>query len=183
MDPTDQQKQTAAPLFTDLQKFLTVKDYRQVLKITNKLLHSDGFRQNIKLFKCKAAALLKMSRYDEVVKFVDSLAPASRNDLACEKAYSLYRTFKNDAALEAISQATINTPSEQQKISELRAQILYRLEKFSEARDIYKQLLRDAADDLEEDRETNLLACEAAMAMANHSSSKPLEKVKISKVS
>ena len=44
--PTEQQKINVAPLFNDLQKYLTIKDYRQALKITNKILHSDGFRDN-----------------------------------------------------------------------------------------------------------------------------------------
>ena len=46
--PTEQQKITCAPLFNDLQKYLSIKDYRQALKITNKILHSDGFRENYK---------------------------------------------------------------------------------------------------------------------------------------
>jgi len=179
--PTDAQKAKVGPYFQDLQKFLSIRDYRQVLKISNKLLHSDGFRQSLRLAKCKASALLKMSRYDEVGKFVGSLGTAQQSDLAYEKSYALYRQFKNEEALEAIGKATINTPQDQLKISELRAQILYRLEEFSQARDIYKNLLRETSDDNEEDRETNLLACEASLALQNHALGNS-DKVKITKV-
>lgn len=44
--PSEQQKVACAPLFNDLQKYLSIKDYRQALKITNKILHSDGFRNS-----------------------------------------------------------------------------------------------------------------------------------------
>ena len=94
-----------------------------------------------KIQKCKASALLKMSRYDEVVKFINSLATAEQKSLlAYEKAYALYRQFKNQEALDAINTATINSPDDKLKVDELRAQILYRLEEFQEAREIYKQL-------------------------------------------
>jgi signal recognition particle subunit SRP72 len=180
--PSEQQKVTCAPLFNDLQKYLSIKDYRQALKITNKILHSDGFRDSYKIQKCKASALLKMSRYDEVVKFINSLSSAEQKSrLAYESSYSLYRQFKNAEALTAISTATINNPDDKLKIDELRAQILYRLEDFQEARDIYKQLLRETSDDLEEDRETNLLACEASIAIRNHTTGHA-KKLKISKV-
>merc|ERR1712071_660011 len=181
--PSEQQKVACAPLFNDLQKYLSITlCYRQALKITNKILHSDGFRDSYKIQKCKASALLKMSRYDEVVKFINSLSSAEQKSrLAYESSYSLYRQFKNAEALTAISTATINNPDDKLKIDELRAQILYRLEDFQEARDIYKQLLRETSDDLEEDRETNLLACEASIAIRNHTTGHA-KKLKISKV-
>ena len=83
------QKQKAAGLFQELNKFLAVRDYRQVLKVTN-------------------------------------------------------------------NQSIIN---------DLRAQILYRLEYFSEAKGLYKKLLREGTDELEEDRENNLLGCEVAISV------------------
>jgi len=181
--PTDDQKQKASPLFIELNKFLTIRDYKQALKVTNKLLHSDGFRQNIKLSKAKCSALIKMNRYDEVVKFIDSLKGYSYQEnislsdaLAYEKAYSLYRLFKNDQALEALNNSMINTEQEMNKTNELRAQILYRLEKFNQAKELYKSLLKNENDDFTEDRETNLLACEAALAIKSNA------KVKMSKL-
>ena len=83
------QKQKAAGLFQELNKFLAVRDYRKVLKVTN-------------------------------------------------------------------NQSIIN---------DLRAQILYRLEYFSEAKGLYKKLLREGTDELEEDRENNLLGCEVAISV------------------
>merc|ERR1739848_315626 len=103
---------------------------------------------------CKCSALIKMSRYEEVSKFIKSLTDPKINlasKLAFEEAYSLYRLFRNQEALEALNKAQVDTEEEMLKVNDLRAQILYRLEDFSEAKELYKKLLRDAADDFEED--------------------------------
>jgi len=178
------QKQKAAGLFQELNKFLAVRDYRQVLKVTNKILHTDGFRENFKLAKCKCSALIKMGRYDEVSKFISSLNGELASKLAFEEAYSLYRLFKNEEAMVALNKGQIDDEQEMIKINDLRAQILYRLEDFSGAKDLYKKLLREGTDELEEDRENNLLACEAAMSVKNSKMGNGIaKKVKVSKLS
>ena len=99
--PTPEQQKQCLPLFTDLSKFIAIRDYRQVLKVTNKILHSDGFSGNFKMAKCKDAALIKRARYEETVKFIrNDLGDVNhknlRLQLAYEHSYSLYRTFENE---------------------------------------------------------------------------------------
>lgn len=51
------------------------------------------------------------------------------------------------------------------KHKELKAQILYRLEKFSECFELYKDLIKNTEDDYEAERETNLLATVACLSL------------------
>lgn len=58
----------------------------------------------------------------------------------------------------------------QNKHKELRAQIYYRLERFEECLDIYKDLIRNSQDDSEVERATNLSAVVACLSLeGNHS--------------
>jgi len=192
--PTPEQQKACLPLFTELGKFIAIRDYRQVLKVANKILHSDGFRSNFKLAKCKCAALIKMARYEETVKFIRNDLGENKDlkmKLAYEHSYSLYRAFKNDEALQVLIEVEENCQIADEdvknKLNELKAQILYRLEQFSEAKNLYKTLIRNCADDLEEDREINLLACEAALSLKNgklnHNRPGSKPKVKMTKLS
>lgn len=53
------------------------------------------------------------------------------------------------------------------KIKELKAQILYRLEKYEECFAVYKDIIKNSHDDYEEERETNLAAVLGNLAMEN----------------
>lgn len=44
------------------------------------------------------------------------------------------------------------------RIKELKAQILYRLEKYEECFAVYRDIIKNSHDDYEEERETNLAA-------------------------
>lgn len=44
------------------------------------------------------------------------------------------------------------------KIKELKAQILYRLEKFEDCFAVYRDIIKNSTDDYEDERETNLSA-------------------------
>ena len=140
-DPSEDQKQANVSHLNDLNKYLAVRDYRQVLKVSNKLLHTDGFRLNGKLSKVKAVALLKMNRFEEVVKFCEQSNNKQLDKyLAFEKAYSLYKLFKNEEALNTINSAEDASPEAKLKLDELKGQVLYRLDQFEDARNIYKNL-------------------------------------------
>ena len=44
------------------------------------------------------------------------------------------------------------------KIKELKAQILYRLEKYKDCFSVYRDIIQNSTDDYEDERETNLAA-------------------------
>ena len=70
----------------------------------------------------------------------------------------------------------MTTGSKEEEISEsevfrrkeLEAQIYYRLEKYEECVGLYKQLLKEGADDYEEERLTNLSAVAAALSQRDN---------------
>ncbi|XP_017787201.1 PREDICTED: signal recognition particle subunit SRP72 isoform X2 [Nicrophorus vespilloides] len=70
-----------------------------------------------------------------------------------EKAYCLYRTNNPQDALNMLN----DVPNPDHRILELKAQVLYRLEQFDEAANVYQNIFRNAPDDeYEEERQTNL---------------------------
>lgn len=71
-----------------------------------------------------------------------------------EKGYCLYRLNQVSEALKVIEH--VQNPS--LKIKELKAQILYRLEKYEECFAVYRDIIKNSSDEYEEERETNLAA-------------------------
>lgn len=76
-------------------------------------------------------------------------------DLIFEKGYCFYRLNKLNEALKAIDQSQGEIDC---RVKELRAQILYRLEQYSEAYDVYQDIIKNTDDEYEEERLTNLYA-------------------------
>lgn len=69
-----------------------------------------------------------------------------------EQAYCLYRCNRPQEALNIIDDLEDLNP----KMLELRAQVLYRLDRFSEAFEIYRDLVKYSDDDYTDERDTNL---------------------------
>ena len=76
------------------------------------------------------------------------------SNLDFEKAYCLYRLNQVKEALKVVE--NVQNPS--LKIKELKAQILYRLEKFEDCFKVYRDIIKNCSDDYEDERETNLSA-------------------------
>jgi len=74
--------------------------------------------------------------------------------LEFEKGYCLYRLNQVSEALKVIE----NVQNSSLKIKELKAQILYRLEKYEECFAVYRDIIKNSNDEYEEERETNLAA-------------------------
>lgn len=75
-------------------------------------------------------------------------------NLDFEKAYCLYRLNQVPEALKVVE--GVQNPS--LKIKELKAQILYRLEKYEDCFAVYRDIIKNTNDDYEDERETNLAA-------------------------
>ena len=71
-----------------------------------------------------------------------------------EKAYCMYRLNQVPEAFKIIE--SIQNPS--LKVKELKAQILYRLEKYEECFAVYRDIIKNSSDEYEDERETNLAA-------------------------
>lgn len=92
-----------------------------------------------------------------------------------EKGYCLYRLNQISEALKVIE--NVQNPS--LKIKELKAQVLYRLERYEECFAVYRDIIKNSHDEYEEERETNLAAVLANLAIEDSVSSTYFSKLLI----
>lgn len=112
---------------------------------------------------CKVVCLIQTSKFQEAVQFIERY---KLNELAFEKAYCEYRLNLPEKSLKTID--SVNVPNNQlpAKLKELRAQVLYRLERFEECFDVYRDIIKNSADDdYDDERTTNLSAVVANLAI------------------
>ena len=86
-----------------------------------------------------------------------------RDDLLFERAYCEYSLNKIADCLDTLER--LDETDNRRK--ELKAQALYKQELYSECYAVYIDLIRNAADDFEEERTTNLTAALAGLKLAN----------------
>lgn len=110
---------------------------------------------------CKAVCLIQTSKFQEAVQFIERF---KLNDLVFEKAYSEYRLNIPEKALKTIDSANLPSPLPP-KLKELRAQVLYRLERFEECFEVYRDIIKNSDDDYDDERTTNLSAVVANLAL------------------
>lgn len=137
-----------ASLYSELIRAGDSGEYDKSLKIVNKILNED--KDDKKAQHCKAVCLIHLSEFAEALKILDKHV----SDSQFEKAYCFYRLNRISEAYDTLK--PISNSGWKEK--ELFAQVLYRLEKFEECFDIYKDLIKNSEDDFEEERETNLAA-------------------------
>lgn len=113
--------------------------------------------------QCKLVSFIQVSKFDEALKFLNK-CPELLKALSFEKAYCQYRLNQPEEALK-----TIDTNCQQplaDNVKELRAQVLYRLERFEECLNSYKDLIKNTQDEYDDERLTNMSAVAASLADA-----------------
>ncbi|XP_035227394.1 signal recognition particle subunit SRP72-like [Stegodyphus dumicola] len=135
-------------LYSDLVRAGDSGEFDKALKIVNKILQED--KEDKKAYHCKAVCLIHLNKFEDALKTLEKHV----SDSQFERAYCLYRLNRISEAYEALK--SVNNPSWREK--ELLAQVLYRLEKYEECFEMYKELIKNSEDDFEEERETNLSA-------------------------
>ncbi|XP_047502652.1 LOW QUALITY PROTEIN: signal recognition particle subunit SRP72-like [Penaeus chinensis] len=136
--------------FSELKKFIDNGNNVKVVKCANKILSEAP--EDLKAWQCKVVALIQMDQFSEVLSIVSKSKIVE--DLAFEKAYCEYRLNKVMEAYKTISKAKEVSP----RIQELHAQVLYRLERYEECYDIYREMIRTNSDDFDQERLTNMAA-------------------------
>ncbi len=76
--------------------------------------------------------------------------------------------------MEGVSKVT---PSTSLRLKELRAQVLYRLERYEECFDLYRDLIKNTSDDFELERLTNLEAVAVNLATSGSAGQRPKPKI------
>ncbi|XP_014252620.1 signal recognition particle subunit SRP72 [Cimex lectularius] len=151
-------------LYADLQKFGQISDYERTLKIANKILHSN--HEDEKAFQFRIISLIQLSRFEDALLAFTKF-PSFAKTLQFEKAYALYRINRIEEALEVLE--TVQDPDI--KHNELKAQVYYRLERFEECFDLYRDVIKQTNDEFDEERQTNLAAIVVNLVL----SGKPME--------
>lgn len=150
-EKTAKEKQIAT-YYAELNRFGQNGEYDRALKAANKII---GIASNEFLaFNCKIVCLIQLSKFDEAINLINK-HPHWAQQLIFEKAYCYYRINKHEEALKTIdgSQEEIDF-----RTKELKAQILYRLEDFNSAAELYREIIKNTNDDYEDERQTNLSA-------------------------
>lgn len=110
---------------------------------------------------CKVVCLIQASKFTEAIQFIEKFKLSA---LVFEKAYSEYRLNDSVKALKTIDSAGLPSPLPP-KVKELRAQILYRLERYEDCFDMYRDIIKNTDDEYEEERTTNLSAVVANLSI------------------
>lgn len=110
--------------------------------------------------QCKLVSFIQVSKFDEALKVLNK-CPELKG-LAFEKAYCQYRLNKPEDALKTID-AAFQEPFPE-NVKELRAQVLYRLERFEECLSSYRDLIKNTQDEYDDERLTNMSAVVANLS-------------------
>ncbi|KAJ8926937.1 hypothetical protein NQ314_020789 [Rhamnusium bicolor] len=145
-------EKTISTQYAELNRFSQNGEYERVLKAANKILGVAP--QEFLAFQCKIVSLIQLSKFEEAITLLNK-NPQFFQYLVFEKAYCYYRANKPEDALKVIEQSEEEIDF---RTKELRAQVLYRLEKFDESAQIYHEIIKNADDDYEDERYTNLMA-------------------------
>ncbi|XKL66531.1 hypothetical protein PGB90_009951 [Kerria lacca] len=143
-------------LYSDLQKLEKNNDYEKALTVCEKIL--EQIPEEKEAFHCKIVCLIQLSKFKEAYTAVETRKITSEY-LAFERAYCLYRLNESKKALEIIS--SCRNPS--LKLTELQAQILYRLERYEECFKTYLEIFKQTHDEYEDERSANILAVRASL--------------------
>ncbi|XP_036341602.1 signal recognition particle subunit SRP72-like [Rhagoletis pomonella] len=145
--------------YADVNKFGQNGEYEKAVKAVNRVLGVAPDDQTA--LHCKVVCLIQLSKFEEAYKFIEKNKLAAT--LVLEKAYCEYRLNKPEQALKTIDNADINPLPV--SLKELRTQVLYRLERYEECFDAYREIIKNTNDDYENERRTNLSAVAANLAV------------------
>ncbi|KAI9876661.1 MAG: Signal recognition particle core component [Pleopsidium flavum] len=116
----------------------TIEDHEEVLKACNSTLKKS--KTDLEAQHVKIVALLKLDRYDDALRVIEDGGDKLKERIPLEQAYVQYK-LGNYVEAERI----VNAAGGERGIRQVGAQTSYRLEKFSQAADVYKELARSAA--------------------------------------
>jgi len=156
-----------AALYTELNKLGNNGDYTRASKVAKKILQEAP--NELKAQHCLVVCHIQESEFKNGLSIINK-NPALAEVMSFEHAYCLYRVNRTKEALAVLNKET----NADTKHKELKAQILYRMERFSECLDLYKDLIKNTHDDYEIERETNLSAVVASLSLEGKKTNLPV---------
>jgi signal recognition particle subunit SRP72 len=156
-DAAKKEPQDTSAMYADLMKLQNNREYEKAMKTCNKILNVAPV--DTTAFHCKIVCLIQMAKFDNALQQMgdnENLAP--EEGLVFEKAYAYYRLNRPKDALDALGGMT--SKSLDPRCKELKAQVLYKMEKYEECFTVYRDIIKNtgADEDFETERLTNLLA-------------------------
>uniref|UniRef100_A0A1A9ZHL9 Signal recognition particle subunit SRP72 n=1 Tax=Glossina pallidipes TaxID=7398 RepID=A0A1A9ZHL9_GLOPL len=144
--------------YADVNKFGQNGEFDKSMKAVNKILAVAP--DDHTALHCKIICFIQLTKFEEALKFIEKNRLVT---LIFEKAYCEYRLNKPNLALKTIDDA--NLPALPPNLKELRTQVLYRLERYDECFESYKDIIKHTNDYYEDERRTNLKAVAANLAL------------------
>eukprot|EP00092_Neocalanus_flemingeri_P002840 GFUD01003038.1.p1 GENE.GFUD01003038.1~~GFUD01003038.1.p1 ORF type:complete len:670 (+),score=255.64 GFUD01003038.1:44-2053(+) len=133
----------------------STEDYEKAIKVCNKLLNLD--QSDSTAFHCKIVAMVQAGKFTDCLKQLEN--SKYDLDLQFEAAYCHYRLNDPHKAMKVLDGVIVP----QVKHSELRAQVLYRLEQYENCFSVYRDIIKSSDDKYETERKTNLSAVTAQL--------------------
>ncbi|KAI9650354.1 Signal recognition particle subunit SRP72 [Ciborinia camelliae] len=142
---------------TSLLRNASITDHDEILQATNAVLKTSKLDSNA--LHTRAIALLKLDRFDDALRALDDGGDKLASQCILERAYALYKTGKLADAEKLCKEGN------SRGLKHVAAQVAYRAERFGDAEEIYKQLVKGTQIDGEDmDLRINGLAVDAQLA-------------------
>lgn len=165
-----------ASQLTSLLARSSIEDHDEALSLADAALSSlkAGSPDHLNAQHTKVVALLRLERYDDALRVIADGGDALASRCLLENGYALYKTGALEDAFVLLGGESGEEDGEAEESEDTRkerarkhiaAQVAYRLEKFDKANALYEALLRDDADETDEetDLRINLLAAQAQL--------------------
>lgn len=144
-----------------------INDHEQILNAANAAIKAD--KSDHVAQHTKVVALLKLDRFDDVLRMISGGGIKLQATCILEQAYALYKTGKLTEAHEFLESHGL----EKRGLRHVAAQVAYRAERFHHAEDIYRNLLDTEPENEESDLKINITAAVAQTQWTGIPSSSP----------
>ncbi|UNI24461.1 Signal recognition particle subunit SRP72 [Purpureocillium takamizusanense] len=141
--------QDPATVLAALLRAATIDDHEEVLRAANAAIKAN--RADVGAQHTRVVALLKLDRFDDVIRAISEGGVKVESRCALEQAYALYKLGKLDEAAALLKSFGL----EKRSFSHVASQVAYRAERFGEAELIYRRLLT-SGDALQEENDLNI---------------------------
>ncbi|KAJ5093264.1 hypothetical protein N7456_009125 [Penicillium angulare] len=127
----------------------SIDDHEEVIQSCNEALAKS--KSDINAQYIKAIALLKLDRYEEALRVLETGDSALKQQASLEYAYALYKCSRLEEALVAVTQSNGGRGA-----GHLEAQVSYRAEHFRRAAEIYEKLSQDKESHRHEENDLSI---------------------------
>ncbi|XP_018328625.1 signal recognition particle subunit SRP72 [Agrilus planipennis] len=136
--------------YYDIFRYSQDGEWDRAFKASNRVIHMAPLEY--KALHCKIVCLIQQSKFDEALAVINK-NQSNLGELTFEKAYCQYRLNQPELAFKILE-----NDDKSNKTQELKVQVLYRLERYQDAFNLYKKLINAVNDEYEDERKTNLTA-------------------------